>query len=354
MNTRILYFGNFDPEYARNRVIIRGLRENGAEVLICRTAKKGILGGLELLRLHNKIRNKYDVMIIGYSDSRFIVPLAKLISKKEIVWDAFYSLYDSWVFDRKLAAQRSFKAAYYRFMDWLNCKLANKILLDTNEHIKYFNETFNANKHKLIKVLVGTDDSSFNPKGMVQKNDKFIIHFHGKFIPLQGTEYIIEAANILKGRGIAFQIIGNGQEYDKVKSRANELKLSDITWIDAAPYEELAGFMSRADVCLGIFGHTEKTARVIPNKVYEAIAMAKPVMTADTPSIRELFIDRENILLCRRADSQDLADKILELKNDSQLRRRISANGYKVFKEHATPFVIGKNLIEALKSISRC
>lgn len=143
----ILYFGNFNPDYARNRVIIRGLEQNGARVVY-------------------SWREPHDLIIVGYSDSRWPVPLAWLISlfsSKKLVWDAFYSLYDSWVFDRKLVEPTSVKAKYYWFLDWLSCKLSDRILLDTNAHIDYFIKTFGIDRSKFIRVLIGADDSIFHP-----------------------------------------------------------------------------------------------------------------------------------------------------------------------------------------------
>ena len=160
----ICYFGDFNIDYARNKVIIKGLKENGAKVLLCNDRSKGLKKYFKLKKLHKKFAGKYDLLVVGYSDSRSIVLLAKLITKKPVVWDAFYSLYDSWVFDRKLVKPKSFKAKYYWFLDWLSCKLADKILLDTNEHIKYFVKTFKIKRNKFIKVLVGTDDSNFFPQ----------------------------------------------------------------------------------------------------------------------------------------------------------------------------------------------
>ena len=160
----ICYFGNFDPNYARNKIIIKGLKENGVKVLICNDRPKGIKKYFKLKKLHKKFAGKYDLMVVGYSDSRLMVSLAKLITKKPVACDAFYSLYDSFVFDRKLVKPKSFKAKYYWFLDWFSCKLAGKILLDTNEHIKYFVKTFKIKKDKFIKVLIGADDSIFYPR----------------------------------------------------------------------------------------------------------------------------------------------------------------------------------------------
>lgn len=139
----ILYFGNYNPNYARNRVIIRGLQQNGARVV-------------------HSLRGPYDVIIVGYSDSRYAVSLAWLFSRKPVIWDAFYSLYDSWVFDRKLVSPHSLKAYYYWFLDWLSCILADRILLDTNAHIDYFVRTFHIPCSKFTRVLIGADDEVFH------------------------------------------------------------------------------------------------------------------------------------------------------------------------------------------------
>lgn len=155
---------------------------------------------------------------------------------------------------------------------------------------------------------------------------QFHVLFWGKMIPLQGVPYIRAAAELLRNDPVEIQILGN----------------------PPVPQRELPALIRRADICLGIFGDTDKATRVIPNKVYEAIAMRKPVISADTPAIRELFTDRENILFCRRADPRDLADKILELCNDAKLREHIAEGGYLLFQQKAIPEKIGAELMRIL------
>ena len=50
-----------------------------------------------------------------------------------------------------------------------------------------------------------------------------------------------------------------------------------------------------ADLCLGVFGATPKAARVVPHKVYTALAAGRPVLTADTPAVRELLRPGEEV-----------------------------------------------------------
>jgi len=159
----ICYFGNFDPEYARNRVIIKGLRENGVQVHLCRTQEKNIYRKYKDLKKQLQGIPEYDILVVGYSDSRSLVPIAKILSSKKVIWDAFYSIYDAWVWDRKLIKPLSAKAVFYWLADRASCILADAVLLDTNTQIEYFIKTFILKRRKFIRVLIGADNSIFHP-----------------------------------------------------------------------------------------------------------------------------------------------------------------------------------------------
>ena len=347
---RICYFGLFDPEYERNRVLISGLRQNGVEVVVCTGHGKGIHAYWRLLKSWWATHIRYNLVIVGYSDTRFSVILARILFRCPLVWDAFYSLYDSYVFDRKLVAPSSIKAGYYWLIDFLCCKIASRILLDTSVHVEYFRKTFYVNKQKLICSLVGASPDIFRSLLLTAPHHGFRILFFGNFTPLQGIAFILRAAKLLEhAKEVRFDIIGSGQTYNDMCLLAEKLQVPNVLFHERKPIHELVRAIADADVCLGIFGETGKTQRVIPNKVYEAIAMKKPVLTADTPAIRELFIDHENILLCRVADPEDLAKKINLLINNRTLREHIAVGGFEAYQANCTPAIIGSKLLDVLK-----
>ena len=347
----ICYFGNYDPDYARNRVIMRGLQLSGVTIIQCNVRGKGVKTYWRLVRAYKRL-GAHDLVIVGQSgEPSFIPVLARLLSKKPVVWDAFYSLYDSWVFDRQRVKKGSLKALYYWFLDWINCRSCDRIVLDTQIHIAYFVETFQIPLKKCIRVLVGTDDTVFFPKSDTEQklNNVLHVYFHGKYIPLQGVSYIIEAAHILlKYPDITFTLVGTGQTYEECARLVKQYNLTNVHLVNKVPYNSLPAMIAAADVCLGIFGDTPKTQRVIPNKVYECAAMKKPVISGDTPAIRELFTGGENIVLCNTADAHDLAEKILMLRNNAGLRAQIAEAGFELFKGFASPAIVVKPLIEAL------
>jgi glycosyltransferase involved in cell wall biosynthesis len=238
--------------------------------------------------------------------------------------------------------------------DKVLCELADYVLLDTKEHIKYFSGTFCIRREKFSAIYVGSDDDYFYPREELE-NDVFVVTFHGSFIPLHGIEHIIRAMKLLEAHDdIRCEILGSGQTYEYVSELAKALRLKNVIFRRKfLKYEELPSFIAKADVCLGIFGVTPKARRVVPTKVYDILAMKKPLITGDAPAIREIgIVDRRHALLVELGNPRALADAILELKDDGRLRRRIAEGGYALFKEKFNPKAIGERLKEVIEAVT--
>src|SRR3989338_10634529 len=152
---KVLYFGTFDPSYGRNWVLINGLKKNGVEVIQLRRPP----GWINLIKLffdYLSTRPAYDVMIVGFSGQEAMF-LARLLTRKPIIFDAFTSHYGGYILNRRKASKNSLKAKYYRFMDKWSCKLADMALLDTNAHIGFFVNELGLPKGKFRRIFVGTD-----------------------------------------------------------------------------------------------------------------------------------------------------------------------------------------------------
>ena len=350
---KVCYFGSYSQN-PRNKIIMKGLKQNGIEVMECHDTSSIFLRYPKLIKKYFGLRD-LDAIIIG-EPGQTSVPLARILinkTEKPLIFDAYLSLYDMMVYDRKLIKENSFKAKYFYYLDKIPCKLADVVLLDTNEHINYFNEEFGINKDKFRRVFIGADTDVFYPK-QIENNDQFTILFHGTFIPLQGIQYIIKAAKILEEyTDINFEIIGKGQMFNEMMKLSRSLDSQNITFMGSIKYEELPNYIARADIGLGIFGDTDKARRVIPNKAYEIIAMKKPLITGNSPAARELFVNEENAILCKMADPESIAKSILCLKEDDNLMRKIAKNGYSLFREKTSPNVIGRDVKEILGSLVR-
>lgn len=337
----ILFFGDYDRDYARNRVLLRALRERSdvemEEMLI---EKRGIHRYMEVLRIRREVK-KYDIVHIGYSDSLLLFVWSVLFIRKPIVWDMFYSRYDTLVYDRKLINRVSIRSLYYYILEWLMIRLVDVVLLDTKTHAKHIHGLFGGKKEKYQYVYVGTDESIFMPQEE-QKGEEgvFQVGFYGKYIPLQGVEIIVEAARILKDKSIHFKLLGNGQTYDCVTQLVEKYKLSQVTFKERVPYEELPRFIASVDVMLGIFGTSDKAKSVIPNKVYEAMAVGSAIITGDTPATREVLRHGHDALLVPMGDPEALADAIKDLHKNRSKRMSLKEESRKTFlRKHAARLV---------------
>lgn len=345
-NIKVCFFPGRESSYARTRVVLKAMEKIGLSVFDCSYPHKNfvryIAGFLKFL----KYKSKSDIILVGFL-GQFLMPFVRLFTRKIIVYDAFISIYQTLALDRNSIGQKGMPASLARWIDRYSANLADHVILDTNQHLHYYVKEYGIPKEKMSRVLVGSDDSVMHPKSTV--SDTFTVHFHGEFQALHGAGYIIEAAKVLPD--VHFQLIGKGRQKEACLEKVKVLNLQNITFIESVSYEQLAVHINHADVCLGIFGNTEKTQMVIPHKVYESLACKKPLITADTPAARELLTDGENCLLIKAADPSALADAIVKLKENNALRETIANGGYALFTEKCTPNKIGQQLSAMFNSM---
>lgn len=364
----VCFFGIYDTNYPRTRVIAKGLEKNGVKVILCRI-DSSLSGSFRLrdlpllfyyylkllFRYINALRrSSFDIILLGYPGWH-VMPIAKLISlvtRRPLVFDAHYSIYDTDVVDRRFVKANSLYARLLFLIDKISCNLADIVLLDTYVHIAYFSRAFDIRKEKFRRILVGSDDDVFYPRSHAKRAEDFLVAFWGKYIPLQGVEYIVKAAKLLEDEDIRFRLLGVGQQFPKVEDLCNRLKIRNIDFLPyLVPYERLPDFVAEADLCLGIFGDTPKARRVIPNKVYESLAMGKPAITGDSVAMREVLVHGETCYLCRMGDAESLANSIRFLKENYDIRKRIADKGYQCFRERFTPKSICKELTISLSQL---
>jgi glycosyltransferase involved in cell wall biosynthesis len=108
---------------------------------------------------------------------------------------------------------------------------------------------------------------------------------------LHGIETIVEAAMRSDPARHRWTLFGTGQEAPRIRRLLEQRPVRNIEWIDWVPYERLQEQIAAADMCLGIFGTSGKAERVIPNKAFQIVAAGRPLVTRDSPAIRELVPD---------------------------------------------------------------
>jgi glycosyltransferase involved in cell wall biosynthesis len=110
------------------------------------------------------------------------------------------------------------------------------------------------------------------------------------------------------------------------------LDLPNLVFVKPVPEAGLPAYLAHADLCLGIFGDTRKAANVVPNKVVQAAAMGRPILTRDSAAVRRWFRDGESIALAPAASPRALADAILALRGDPDRRAALGKGARAAFE----------------------
>lgn len=352
---RLCFFGAYDPSYPRNTVIKKGLRLNGVEVSECWLPPK-----YKFWLRYPLLASRYLSSYTGH-DVFFVpefcqkdVPLAKILSlfsSKKVVFDPLAGRFETKIIDWKRKPINSWQARLNFKIDNWAFKLSDLILADTQAHKEYFCQKYGLPSKKIEVLPVGFDDGLFRPFAAEDKESRFTVLFYGSFLPLHGVDCILEAAKIVSSEepSIQFRLVGSGQTLPLASSLASKLGLNNVIFEDWLPQSELPHTIASSDICLGIFGRTEKAERVVPHKIFQSMGMRKPVITARTLAVEEFFSHRENIFLIQESRPDLLAQAVIELKRDKDLREAIAEKGYHLVSQKFSPGAIGRTLIKILE-----
>lgn len=373
----VCYFGTYESNYPRNRIIIDGLRKNGVEVIECcsnlwkleQDKTKFLKLALNMPIIIFKLTCAYlillykyfltggfrcQIIMVGYPGHTdvFLAYLLGLLGRKHLVFNPLISIYDALINDRKLIGKSSIFASIILSLEKIIFRLPNIILLDTSAHISLVRKVLDIPTNiKILRIFVGADEKSFPFRNYPTPQKTLEVSFIGKFTPLHGLPVIIKAIKLLEEyRNIHFTIVGKGQLSDEIDRLKKDLEIKSVKFIPWVPYRKLAQIINNSDICLGIFDKGEKAQSVIPNKIYEAVAMGKAVITANSPAINELFKNNENIILSIPNDPHSLAKKILLLQSNPKLLRQIALRAHKLFDQKLTEEKIGKEVKNILES----
>lgn len=343
----VCYFGNYKSDFSRNRIYISGLRQNDVEVIECQDASKGLGKYVKLWRKHRAVKNDYDIMVVGYP-GHIVVPFARVISKKPVVFDALCTLYEA----ETLSHDAGFiKGIQMKIIDWLAVRCAHVVLVETEPQRQFFIQKF-GNMQKIKVLHVGVDDALFGDEKYqkVQKKNTYTVLFRGRITPEAGVDHIVDAAHILRDDpSIQFRIIGFGIREQQIKSKIEKLQLSNIELIDRElPWDELITKMAECHVSLGQFEKNDRLERTIPHKAFESFILKLPYITAQAGGIASVAKDHEECLFVPAADPQALVDAIVRLKNDRSLSERLTHNAYALYEKEFSSRKLGQKMQQIL------
>ncbi len=232
---------------------------------------------------------------------------------------------------------------------------ADKVMAVSETYVKRGLEK-NQKDKKGLSVYIGTDSELVNEavegKRFTRSDNDFLVGYVGALGHSYDIPTVIDALKILKDKGyenIVFKIMGEGVLIDDFKKYAAEAKVN-CEFTGFIEYGEMMANLMVCDCAVNpIIG---KSVSSIINKVSDYAMAGVPVInTQNSPEYRALLEEYACGINCDNGNAQAIAEAILKLYNDEQLRKTMGENSLKLAQEKFDRTVTYKNVISLIEGM---
>jgi len=176
------------------------------------------------------------------------------------------------------------------------------------------------------------------PRFTQSKDTAFALMFHGTLVERHGLRTAIEAVALLKDRmpGIRFDIYGEETHYlrQEILPLVSELRLQEcVHYQGEQPQPVIAKAVANCDLGIVPNLRTVFTEINLPTRIFEYLALGKPVIVPDTKGIRDYF-DVGSILFFNAGDAGSLASRIQWVFDHPQDTATIIQKGQDIYRHH--------------------
>lgn len=167
-------------------------------------------------------------------------------------------------------------------------------------------------------------------KPEIKRGKKYMVGYLGVIGQQEGIEYLLQAAKYIReelGRNdIFWGIVGGGPDLERMKALCKKMGLNDIIdFTGRAPDQTLLDYLNTADVCVNCDEYNAMNDKSTMNKVLEYMALSKPLVQFDLTEGR--YSAQEASLYAERNNAKDMGDKIIELLDNPEKRKKMGEYG---------------------------
>lgn len=196
-----------------------------------------------------------------------------------------------------------------------------------NELLKEYAVKMGADEDKVSIIKAGIESEKYDPsientdlKVKYGIDDKdFVLFFMGWLYNFSGLQEVtIELAKVKdKYSNLKLMIVGDGDAYDELKKLVDECELFDrVILTGKQPFDEIPKFISISTVCI-LPAHLNDTMRnIVPIKMYEYMAMKKPVIVTKLPGVIKEFGEDNGVTYVDKPE--DVIEMALKLNLDEE------------------------------------
>ena len=311
----------------------------------------------------------FDIMYTRNVGIGMLGLLVKRISGSKLVLELNGLFSEDWKFKKKEYGEKGkLKNMQMKIMDFEEIFVAKKVdaVITVTQGIKDILIKRGVDESKIAVIPNGANADLFRPiddpvainelRGQHNMDENaLLVTFVGSLEPYEGVEYLIQAApSVLKIVSNAmFLIVGDGRVKNGLMNLAGEIGVFDkFIFTGNVSYEKVPLYINMSSVGVAPFTLARNDRiGLSPLKVYEYLACGKPVVASDVKGIGELLNNTGSGILVAPEDSTELANGIIKLIKDKELREKMGKNGREMVVNNCTWEHIAKKTIEVFEKL---
>lgn len=234
-----------------------------------------------------------------------------------------------------------------RFLEWLERLAYNKsdqVIAVTDAFVPHIAER-SASGIMIDVIKNGVDLTLFqrtpdNDANAVKRRlgleGRFVAAYVGTHGMAHKLDTILEAAALLKDEhpGIGFLLVGDGAERARLVERAAAMNLSNVRIAGQLPKTDMPGIWSATDVSLIVLKQSNTFKKVLPSKMFEAMAMSCPIVLGVEGEAKSLLDEAGAGIAVTPESGEELAAAVCKLAQDSSLCAQLGRQGEKFVREN--------------------
>jgi glycosyltransferase involved in cell wall biosynthesis len=200
--------------------------------------------------------------------------------------------------------------------------------------------------------------TKFNPgkrKEMGFSENDFLLLYAGIIGIAQGLDLILDAAKLIPANSnVKFLLLGDGPEKERLITRVNTENITRVFFLDLVGRSEVPSIVSSVDAAVIPLKKMELFLGAIPSKIFENLALEKPLLLAVDGEARELFINQGKCgLFTEPENAEELAEAAVYMEQHPDECKAMGTNGKAYAQKYFMRENIAKDWIAAMHAMQK-
>jgi glycosyltransferase involved in cell wall biosynthesis len=182
----------------------------------------------------------------------------------------------------------------------------------------------------------GASDALLDLPGPERPTDRsFVVAYAGNLGVAQGLDAVLDAAERLRAEPVRFLLVGDGPRFAELRAARDVRRLDNVELRPGVPVGQIGEVLLAADALLVPLGAQPLLDDFIPSKLYDAMAVGRPVIASVRGEAAELVRGSGCGLVVPPEDGEALAASVLEFARDGERARALGRAGRETARRHA-------------------